>query len=84
MFKSLNRLVEKYKPEKKDKDYLVFLKIKKQWKKEVTKEIQKNAKLEDFTNGVLKIKAKNPTWRNELVFLKDGLKKNFHQKTKAK
>ena len=84
MFKPLNRLVEKHKPEKKDKDYLVFLKIKKQWKKEVTKEIQKNAKLEDFTKGVLKIKAKNPTWRNELVFLKDGLKKNFHQKTKAK
>jgi hypothetical protein len=84
MFKPLKRLVGKYKPEKKDKDYLVFLKIKKQWKKEVTKEIQKNAKLEDFTNGVLKIKAKNPTWRNELVFLKDGLKKNFHQKTKAK
>ena len=84
MFKPLNRLVEKYKPEKKDNDYQLFLRIKKEWKKEVAKEIQKNAKLEDFTKGVLKIKAKNPTWRNELVFLKDGIKKNFHQTTRAK
>ena len=84
MFKALQKLIEKHKPKKKDKDYLFFLKIQKNWKEKIKKEIQKNTTIEDFTEGVLTIKATNPTWRNELTFLKDGLKKNFHQKTKIK
>tara|TARA_Y100001960_G_scaffold306646_1_gene362094 strand:+ start:1481 stop:1723 length:243 start_codon:yes stop_codon:yes gene_type:complete len=62
----------------KQKEYDDFLEIKKNWKKEFTKNIIKNAQIEDFTNNILTIKTKNPTWKTEINFLKNEVKKNFH------
>ena len=62
----------------KQKEYDDFLEIKKNWKKEFTKNIIKNAQIEDFTNNILTIKTKNPTWKTEISFLKNEVKKNFH------
>ena len=40
----------------------------------------KNAQIIDYTDGVLTIKAKNPSWKNELIFFVEEIKKNFRQK----
>ena len=77
MFKNLKTLLGE--TIKKDKDFSSFIKIKKRWEETTNKKIKKNTEIIDFTSGVLTIKAKNGAWKNELVFMQEGLKKNFQQ-----
>ena len=79
MFKNINKVIDKILTKDQKKEYLVFLEIKKKWKKTSSKKLQKNAKITDYRDKTITIKAKNPSWKNELVFLKEGLKKNFQQ-----
>ena len=79
MFKNINKVIDKILTKDQKKEYLVFLEIKKKWKKTSSKNLQRNAKITDYKNQTVTIKAKNPSWKNELVFLKEGLKKNFQQ-----
>ena len=48
---------------------------------EKLKKTQKNTKIIDFTKGVLTIKTKNTTWKNEMLFMKEEVKKNSQTKT---
>jgi len=79
MFKNINTVIQKILTADQKKEYLVFLEIKKRWEKTSSKKLQKNAKIIDYKNKTITIKTKNPAWKNELVFLKEGLKKNFQQ-----
>ena len=63
-----------------NKDFSFFKKIQKDWKIKIPKKIAKNAKIIDYTDGTLTIKAKNPSWKNELLFFVEDIKKNFLQK----
>jgi hypothetical protein len=81
MFKNINAIIEKILTPKQKKEYLLFLEIKKKWKEKIPKKIQKNTKIVDYTNKTITIKAKSPTWKNELVFLKEEIKKNFQRTT---
>ena len=40
------------------------------WEKTVGKPINTNTNIESFKNGIIKIKASNPIWRNELSLQK--------------
>ena len=81
MFKKIQKTLQKFADQEKNTDYLEYKKIEKKWKSEIDKKIQKNAKIIDFTEGELFIKVKKTTWKNELVFIKEELKKNFQTKT---
>jgi len=43
------------------------------WEKTVGKPINTNTNIESFKNGIIKIKASNPIWRNELSLQKQSL-----------
>ena len=73
MFKNINRVINKILTPDQKEEYLVFLEIKKIWKKTSNKNLQKNAKIIDYTDKTITIKAKNPAWKNELVFLKEEI-----------
>ena len=79
MFKNIKKVIDKILTPDQKKEYLVFLEIKKKWKKIKNKNLQENAKITDYADKTITIKAKNPAWKNELVFLKEDLKKNFQQ-----
>ena len=81
MFKKIQKTLQKFTDQEKNTDYLEYKKIEKKWKSEIDKKIQKNAKVVDFTEGELFIKVKKTTWKNELIFIKKELKKNFQVKT---
>ena len=80
MFKKIQKTLQKFADQEKNTDYLEYKKIEKKWKSEIDKKIQKNAKIIDFTEGELFIKVKKTTWKNELIFIKEELKKNFQTK----
>lgn len=77
MFKNINTILEKILSPTQKKEYLIFLEIKKLWEKNISKKIQKNARITDYTNKTITIKAKNPTWKNELIFFKEEIKKKL-------
>ena len=79
MFKNINKVIDKILTPNQKQEYLVFLEVKKNWKKIKNKSLQKNAKIIDYTDQTITIKAKNPAWKNELIFLKEDLKKNSQQ-----
>jgi len=79
MFKNINKVIDKILTPGQKKEYLIFLEIKENWKKIKNKSLQENAKITDYADKAITIKAKNPAWKNELIFLKEDLKKNFQQ-----
>jgi len=81
MFKNIEKIIEKLFSKDQKKDYFSFLEIKKVWKKTISKEIQKNAKIIDYSNKKITIKSKTPAWKNELIFLKKDIKKNSQPQT---
>ena len=83
MFKKIKKETDQIIQKAKTQEYQDFLIIKKKWKKEIKKEIQKNAEIIDYLNQNIIIQAKTPTWKNELVFLKTQIKKKY-QPTKLK
>jgi len=83
MFKNITAIIGKILTKTQKEEYLQFLEIQKRWKKNIAKKIQKNATITDYSQKAITIKTKNPSWRNELVFFKNEIKKNF-QRTNAK
>jgi len=81
MFKNIEKTIEKLFSKDQKKDFVSFLEIKKIWKKTISKEIQKNAEITDYSNKKITIKSKTPAWKNELVFLKKDIKKNSQPQT---
>ncbi len=54
------------------------------WEKNINRNIRKNTTVLNYKNGVLTIKAKNPTWKAELAMLKEKLKKKLTKTQKQK
>ena len=81
MFKKIKTTLKLFVETNTNKDYQEYQKIQKRWKEKIEKRIQNNAKIIDFTEGALTIKAKKPTWKNELLFMHEEIKKNFQIKT---
>ena len=81
MFKNIEKIIEKLFSKDQKKEFISFLEIKKIWKKTISKEIQKNAKIIDYSNKKVTIKSKTPAWKNELIFLKKDIKKNSQPQT---
>ncbi len=81
MFKNIEKIIEKLFSKDQKKEFVSFLEIKKKWEKTISKEIQKNAKIIDYSNKTITIKSKTPAWKNELIFLKKDIKKNSQPQT---
>mgnify|MGYP001261483342 CR=1 FL=1 len=77
MFKKIKKTTKKIQKEINTKEYKDYLKIVDAWNKNINKNIQKNAEIIDFENQKITIKTKSPTWKNEIVFLKEEIKKNY-------
>ena len=76
MFEKINNLLDVFLKNKnlkknKKRDQVEFI-----WEKRIEKKIQKNTTILDFKEGVLLVKAKNPTWKMEISLMKETLKKN--------
>ena len=76
MFETLKGILGRVEKNNKDKDYKEYLQIQKRWFKKTDKALQENAEIIDFTEGVLTLKVKKTTWKNEIVFMTKELKKN--------
>ena len=77
MFKKIKTTTQKILKQTQTQEYKDFLLLKQKWKKVIDDKTQKNPKIIDFNKGELTIKTKNPTWKNELVFFKREIKKNY-------
>ena len=75
MFETLKGILGRVEKNNKDKDYKEYLQIQKRWFKKTDKALQENAEIIDFTEGVLTLKVKKTTWKNEIVFMTKELKK---------
>ena len=58
--------------------------VEKAWDENTNKEIAKNTTVVGFENGILLVKAKNPTWRMELTLKTEEIKKKLTNKQKVK
>tara|TARA_B100001142_G_C13921929_1_gene495745 strand:+ start:211 stop:468 length:258 start_codon:yes stop_codon:yes gene_type:complete len=77
--KKINTILKTIITETQRKEYEVFLKIEEKWEKEIEKNIKKAAKIIDYKDNTIIIKTKNPSWKNEINFMKSQLKKNYRQ-----
>ena len=78
--KKINNILGVFLNKEKNKDFILFEAMQKKWKAKIPQKIKNNAKIIDYTDGTLVLKAKNPSWKNELVFFVEEIKKNFQQK----
>ena len=85
MYKEVKTIIKKILKNNNQQDYESFLKLKTMWNKKINQTTTKNATVVDYTNKTLTIQTKNPSWKNELNFMKTEIKKNFqHQKHQLK
>ena len=77
--KKINTILKTIITETQRKEYEVFLKIEEKWEKEIEKNIKKAARIIDYKDNTIIIKTKNPSWKNEINFMKSQLKKNYRQ-----
>ena len=80
MFNKIQKTIQNFIIKETDEEYIEYQKIKKKWKKNIKKTIQKNAEIIDFTKGTIILKAKNAAWKNDLVFMQEEIKKKFQAK----
>ena len=75
MFKSIKKILKDQNFQ--NEEYLMFEKIKKEWKKTNSTLINKNVKVYDYTNQELVLKTTSSEWRSEITTQKEEIKKNF-------
>jgi hypothetical protein len=80
MFKKINNLLDVFIKNKELKKNKNRDKVELIWKKRIEKKIQENTTILDFKDGVLLVKAKNPTWKMEISLIKETLKKKLTNK----
>ena len=71
--KQLKQILEEYLKGEDFKEINNTISIQIAWEKVVGSPIIKNAKIESFKNGTIKIKVSNPIWRNELSLQKQDI-----------
>ena len=75
MFKSIKKILKDQNFQ--NEEYLMFEKIKKEWKKINNTLTNKNVKVYDYTNQELVLKTTSSEWRSEITTQKEEIKKNF-------
>ena len=78
MYKTIKAITKTIITKEQKKEYIKFLTIQRQWEKKIDKKTQKAAKIIDYSNKTIIIQTKNPSWKNEINFMKTEIKKNFH------
>jgi hypothetical protein len=81
MYKKIKKIIKTIITKEQKKEYGDFLALQKKWKEKTDKKTQKAAKITDYSNKTLTIQTKNPSWKNEINFMKTEIKKNFHLQT---
>ena len=71
--KQLKQIIEEYLKGENYKEINNTISIQTAWEKTVGNPIIKNAKIESFKNGTIKIKVSNAVWRNELSLQKKDI-----------
>ncbi|MBI64734.1 MAG: hypothetical protein CMG64_00355 [Candidatus Marinimicrobia bacterium] len=75
MFRSIKKILKDKNFQ--NEEYLMFEKIKKEWKKINNTLTNKNVKVYDYTNQELVLKTTSSEWRSEITTQKEEIKKNF-------
>ena len=85
MYKEIKTIIKKILKNNNQQEYEKFLTLKTMWNRKINQTTAKNATIVDYTNKTLTIQTKNPSWKNELSFMKTEIKKNFlHQQHQLK
>ena len=82
MFEKINELLDVFLNNKnlkntKERDFIESV-----WEEKINSDIKKNTTILSFKNGILLVKAKNPTWKMELTLIKNKLKKKLTTRKK--
>ena len=82
MFEKINELLDVFLNSKNLKNTKERDLIESVWEEKINSDIKKNTTILSFKNGILLVKAKNPTWKMELSLIKDKLKKKLTTRKK--
>ena len=82
MFEKINELLDVFLNNKNLKNTKERDLIESVWEEKINSDIKKNTTILSFKNGVLLVKAKNPTWKMELSLIKNKLKKKLTTRKK--
>ena len=82
MFEKINELLDVFLNNKNLKNTKVRDLIESVWEEKINSDIKKNTTILSFKNGILLVKAKNPTWKMELSLIKNKLKKKLTTRKK--
>ena len=82
MFEKINELLDVFLNNKNLKNTKERDLIESIWEEKINSDIKKNTTILSFKNGILLIKAKNPTWKMELSLIKNKLKKKLTTRKK--
>ena len=82
MFEKINNLLDVFLKNKNLKKNKKRDQVELMWEERIEKKIKKNTTILDFKDGVLLIKAKNPTWKMEISLMKETLKKKLTNRVK--
>ena len=82
MFEKINELLDVFLNNKnlkntKERDFIESV-----WEEKINSDIKKNTTILSFKNGILLVKAKNPTLKMELSLIKNKLKKKLTTRKK--
>ena len=76
--KKINKILKTIITENQKKEYEIFLKLEEKWNTEIGEDVKKAATIIDYKEKTITIKTKNPSWKNEINFMKSQIKKNYH------
>ena len=82
MFEKINELLDVFLNNKNLKNTKERDLIESVWEEKINSDIKKNTTILSFKNGILLLKAKNPTWKMELSLIKNKLKKKLTTRKK--
>tara|TARA_Y100001970_G_scaffold59291_1_gene75441 strand:- start:202 stop:450 length:249 start_codon:yes stop_codon:yes gene_type:complete len=82
MFEKINELLDVFLNNKNLKNTKERDLIESVWEEKINSDIKKNTTILSFKNGILLVKAKNPTWKMELSLIKNKLKKKLTTRKK--
>ena len=82
MFEKINELLDVFLNNKNLKNTKERDLIESIWEEKINSDIKKNTTILSFKNGILLVKAKNPTWKMELSLIKNKLKKKLKTRKK--
>ena len=82
MFEKINELLDVFLNNKNLKNTEERDLVESVWEEKINSDIKKNTTILSFKNGILLVKAKNPTWKMELSLIKNKLKKKLTTRKK--